>query len=195
MRYCAHCGKIIDEFDFFRDDFNCSVCGAMLLEDDMTALKYAELTEEEKDAYDEQLLDIIKNNPGFDERDFEMYCSMRDGEFWEGFRPDKYLQIHKFSKEEYRQDYINYRKENEPFKPFPPIDKEKAREVAHSVVEWERQLDDRLKESNVPRCPTCNSTSVEKISLGKKALGGAMFGIFSSNVRNTFHCKNCGYKW
>lgn len=195
MRYCVHCGKIIDEFDFFRDNFNCPVCGAMFLEDDMTALKYAELTEEEKDAYDEQLLDIIKNNPGFDERDFEMHCSMRDGEFWEGFRPDKYLQIHKFSKEEYRHDYINYRKENEPFKSFPPIDKEKAREEAHSAVEWERHLDNRLKESNVPRCPTCSSTSVEKISLGKKAFGGAMFGIFSSNVRNTFHCKNCGYKW
>lgn len=22
-----------------------------------------------------------------------------------------------------------------------------------------------------------------------------LFGIFSSDVRKTFHCKNCGYKW
>lgn len=48
---------------------------------------------------------------------------------------------------------------------------------------------------NKPKCPTCNSTNIEKISLTKKAFGGAMFGLFSSDVRNTMHCKNCGYKW
>ena len=49
--------------------------------------------------------------------------------------------------------------------------------------------------SNKPHCPTCGSTNIEKISFGKKAFGGAMFGIFSSDVRNTMHCKNCGAKW
>lgn len=48
---------------------------------------------------------------------------------------------------------------------------------------------------NTPKCPTCGSTNIEKISIGKKAFGGAMFGIFSSDVRNTMHCKNCGAKW
>lgn len=47
----------------------------------------------------------------------------------------------------------------------------------------------------IPKCPTCGSTDVEKISATSKVVGGAMFGIFSSNVRNTMHCKNCGYKW
>lgn len=51
------------------------------------------------------------------------------------------------------------------------------------------------KQEFVPKCPTCGSTSVEKISLTQKAVGGALFGLFSSNVRNTMHCKNCGYKW
>ena len=48
---------------------------------------------------------------------------------------------------------------------------------------------------NVPKCPTCNSTNIEKISLTKKAVGGALFGLFSSDVRKTMHCKNCGAKW
>ena len=48
---------------------------------------------------------------------------------------------------------------------------------------------------NMPKCPTCGSLNVEKISTGKKVFGGAMFGLFSSDVRNTMHCKNCGYKW
>ena len=47
----------------------------------------------------------------------------------------------------------------------------------------------------VPRCPTCQSTNIQKISLTSKAVGGYMFGIFSSNVRNTFKCNNCGYRW
>lgn len=48
---------------------------------------------------------------------------------------------------------------------------------------------------NIPKCPTCQSTNIEKISVGKKTVGGFMFGLFSSDVRNTMHCKNCGYKW
>lgn len=48
---------------------------------------------------------------------------------------------------------------------------------------------------NKPKCPTCGSLNVEKISTGKKVFGVAMFGLFSSDVRNTMHCKNCGYKW
>lgn len=49
--------------------------------------------------------------------------------------------------------------------------------------------------NNVPRCPTCGSPDITRISLGAKAVGGAMFGIFSSNIRNSYKCNNCGYKW
>lgn len=51
------------------------------------------------------------------------------------------------------------------------------------------------KQNCVPKCPTCGSTNVEKISIGKKAVGGAMFGVLSSEIRNTMHCNNCGAKW
>lgn len=54
---------------------------------------------------------------------------------------------------------------------------------------------DKIIQANVPKCPTCNSSNVEKISATKKILGGAMFGLFSSDVRNMMCCKNCGYKW
>ena len=51
------------------------------------------------------------------------------------------------------------------------------------------------KGQNMPKCPTCGSLQVEKISAGKKVVGGALFGLFSSDVRNTMYCKSCGYKW
>lgn len=62
------------------------------------------------------------------------------------------------------------------------------KQIAHNQAvarEWQ----------NKPTCPTCGSTKIEKISTGKKIFGGAMFGLFSSDVRNTMCCKNCGYKW
>ena len=59
----------------------------------------------------------------------------------------------------------------------------------------QQQRQEREREDNTPKCPTCGSTNIEKISTTSKVVGGALFGLFSSNVRKTMHCKNCGYKW
>ena len=61
---------------------------------------------------------------------------------------------------------------------------------------WERiNLPSSYKHKNTPKCPTCGSTNIEKISAGKKAIGFVAVGIFSSNLGKTMHCKQCGYKW
>lgn len=51
------------------------------------------------------------------------------------------------------------------------------------------------EEQNLPKCPTCSSTNIEKISSFDKAAGAVMFGLFSKTARSQFKCKNCGYKW
>lgn len=51
------------------------------------------------------------------------------------------------------------------------------------------------EQASLPKCPTCHSTNIEKISTGKKIKGSLLFGVLSSDVRNTMHCKNCGAKW
>ena len=48
---------------------------------------------------------------------------------------------------------------------------------------------------NKPKCPTCNSTNIKKISGLSKAGSVAMFGIFSQKVKKQMHCNNCGYEW
>lgn len=48
---------------------------------------------------------------------------------------------------------------------------------------------------NVPKCPTCGSTKVKKLSLGRKVFSVEMIGFASSSAGKTFVCKNCGYKW
>lgn len=48
---------------------------------------------------------------------------------------------------------------------------------------------------NVPKCPTCGSTNIQKISGTKRWVTTGLFGLASSNVGKTMECKNCGYKW
>ena len=64
-----------------------------------------------------------------------------------------------------------------------------------NIKEWEQETFHEPQQQEIPKCPTCGSTNIEKISLGKKAVGGALFGLFSSDVRKTMYCQKCGYKW
>lgn len=46
-----------------------------------------------------------------------------------------------------------------------------------------------------PKCPTCNSTNIKKISATSKVVNTAVFGLFGTKRHKTFHCNNCGYEW
>lgn len=109
--------------------------------------------------------------------------------------PQKYLNKGKWGVEKNLEDEFV---EN-IVKASPNFDQECwDRRVAFKEVQEhndELLANDRIKQANAPKCPTCQSTNIEKISIGKKAVGGALFGLFSSDIRNTMHCKNCGTKW
>ena len=59
---------------------------------------------------------------------------------------------------------------------------------------FERKRQEEAK-ANAPKCPTCQSTNISKISTTSKVAGAAMFGLFSKTARSQFKCNNCGYKW
>lgn len=48
---------------------------------------------------------------------------------------------------------------------------------------------------HLPKCPTCGSTNVHKMTLGDKAGSILMLGIFSRKIGKQFKCDNCGYEW
>lgn len=48
---------------------------------------------------------------------------------------------------------------------------------------------------NKPKCPTCSSTNLKKISTTSKVVNTAMWGFFGTKRHKTFHCNNCGYEW
>lgn len=51
------------------------------------------------------------------------------------------------------------------------------------------------QQATKPKCPTCGSTNIEKISAIARGMSLGMFGLASKTARSQFMCKNCGYKW
>jgi hypothetical protein len=46
------------------------------------------------------------------------------------------------------------------------------------------------------KCPTCSSSSIERVSLKKKAAMGVGFGLLAHKTLGaTFKCKTCSYRW
>ncbi len=54
-----------------------------------------------------------------------------------------------------------------------------------------------LNKSNeyTPKCPTCSSRDIKRLSNTQKVTSAVAFGLFSGRVRKTFHCNNCKYDW
>lgn len=58
-----------------------------------------------------------------------------------------------------------------------------------------QQVNSKTQSNNIPKCPTCNSTNLRKISGLSKAGSVAMWGLLSQKVKKTYHCNNCNYEW
>lgn len=84
-------------------------------------------------------------------------------------------------------------------KSSPNFDQERwdRREAFKEIQKHNNELleNDKVKQLNIPKCPTCGSTDIKKISVMSKAVGATMFGLFSKTARSQFKCKNCGYEW
>ena len=52
-----------------------------------------------------------------------------------------------------------------------------------------------LQAKHIPKCPTCGSPNIKKISLTRKVLAFEMIGFASGSIAKTFMCKDCGNKW
>lgn len=69
---------------------------------------------------------------------------------------------------------------------------QKNDEMMASIATGKAIIEER---SRVPKCPTCGSANVQKISGTKRWITTGLFGLASSDVGKTMCCKNCGYKW
>lgn len=56
-------------------------------------------------------------------------------------------------------------------------------------------INNQQQEDNTPRCPTCKSTNIEKITTLNKVVSIELLGLASNKIGKQFKCKNCGYMW
>lgn len=79
-----------------------------------------------------------------------------------------------------------------------------SKKAYNDMLEYDRKECKRLQEywdtagrseQPKPKCPTCGSTDLHKVSVGAKAMSVGLFGIFSQKVKKTWHCNSCGYEW
>lgn len=79
-----------------------------------------------------------------------------------------------------------------------------SKKAYNDMLEYDRKECKRLQEywdtagrseQPKPKCPTCGSTNLRKVSVSAKAVSVGLFGIFSQKVKKTWHCNSCGYEW
>lgn len=61
--------------------------------------------------------------------------------------------------------------------------------------EYLREQKSENKTKNIPKCPTCQSANLKKVSTMSKAGSVFMWGLLSQKVKKQWHCNNCGYEW
>ena len=193
VKYCLKCGSICSDKsnEYYRG--YCTTCGSDFLEDDMTSLKYELLSENEKDEYEQQLMNKIKESSVFNEKIHNMYHKYKTHNFYYYFRFDKYEQMtgkragYKSTPEEdkQRKQYIeeNYGKNSKAYQDA----------VVQNCINSAREREQT--NGNLPKCPTCNSTNLKKISTTAKVTNTVMWGILGTKRYKTFHCNQCGYEW
>lgn len=69
------------------------------------------------------------------------------------------------------------------------------REEASKITQENAYAAPKTVTANIPKCPTCQSTRIKRISNAKRSLHAFAFGIFSKTAQSQFECENCGYKW
>lgn len=92
---------------------------------------------------------------------------------------EKYVEMRKAYQKQRMEEYY---KEKE-------LEKQKQEEIEY------KQISKQFEEySHVPKCPTCSSSNIKKISTSSKITNTAMWGVYGTNRYKTFHCNNCGYE-
>lgn len=65
----------------------------------------------------------------------------------------------------------------------------------HNNQQYEKIKAFQEDQASAPKCPTCQSANIKKISAASKITNTALFGLLGTKRYKTFHCNNCGYEW
>ena len=69
-------------------------------------------------------------------------------------------------------------------------------EIQEKLNEERRKAENEAaKPVYTPRCPTCGSPNIHKVSTTAKLVDAAVWGLLARKPRVQFHCDDCGYEW
>lgn len=201
---CPECNTIFDETVLKQknSEDTCLVCGASLSGDDSCS------DNEESPSFGEEV--VLGENDSFDEDkiDYWWYSITEPGEVWKGITF------------EYGGVDCNCAKCGHfvGTMPYPVartgdyllIDSRYTSSCSHCGNELKNHILSKRPESwvdprqrdmwtkdyeHLPKCPTCNSVNIKKISVTSKAASVAMWGLLSRKVHKQWHCNICGSEW
>ncbi len=168
LHYCPYCSKIKYR-DYEQGEIECDNCGRRVL---LKRSKYV------LDYYTDMAIDLTEKNEGrLTEKSVDKYeQELITEEAKENplYDPNSVIKLPESTET------------SEPPEPkYPPGYKPKYQSQTHTELVYPHQ----------PKCPTCGSTSIQKISATSKVVGASLFGLFSKTAKSQFKCNNCGYKW
>lgn len=99
------------------------------------------------------------------------------------FDPKKWFCLNCYCKEEFR------------YSTAEEIEKRKQEDQEYEERRMQRKLDEIFNPTYTPKCPVCGSPNIHKISVTKRVVSGAAFGLFSKTARSQWECSNCGNKF
>lgn len=78
----------------------------------------------------------------------------------------------------------------------PLYDPELAEKIDKEVNENVRNIHlTPIQSPNVPKCPTCGSTNIKRISTANRAVSIGLFGLLSGKIGKNYECRDCKAKW
>lgn len=192
---CLNCGKELDdEFD------KCLHCGKSIIE---MQEKWGKKEKNVVVNKEEKLKELRKRKEEREQRQKEIEQKKKEIEQLENTADDLIIECEgnvfkaiKLFKEKFNvsndkaKEYIMKSQKKfsvdetiEENTPPPIVVYEEKKEIENSTL------------ANVPRCPTCNSTNIEKMGMVGKMISTELFGFASGSIGKTFKCNNCGFKW
>lgn len=77
----------------------------------------------------------------------------------------------------------------------PLYNEELDKQIREQVRKEVDSIKPASQNSNVPKCPTCGSTNIKRISTANRAVSIGVFGLLSGKIGKNYECKNCRAKW
>lgn len=191
MKYCLKCARIIADNSIFKDMNECTNCNIPFQEDDMTGEMFESLSEIEKQQYANDLFEKIKKSKVFDNNLFQNNLNKYgESKLYQCWWFDKYEELGGKFSARYETDEERKQRLDEQYGKNSPAYRQA---VVQNCINAERAR--KQESSNIPKCPTCSSTNLKKISTTSKAINTIAFGLLGTKRNKTFHCNQCGYEW